>query len=224
MDEEEFDRERLSIGQWPVEGEAWKHIDKASWSARADENSIITSKISLALHISPTRSFAAIVACGANSDQQSHVEVTQREGVIDYRPGVSWVVGRVIDICRAQKPACLVIDLAGQAGGMVDEIQAACPGLKIIHPNTREYAQGCGEFFSAVKPKRGETSTLVHMDQACLNSAVASVDTRKSSGMWCWDQETSGNDITTLIAATHALWGYKKHVHKATSAPFAVWR
>lgn len=224
MDEEEFDRERLSVGQWPADGDAWKHIDRESWENRADENAIMKGKFAIAIHTSPNRSWSAIAVAGESDSGSTLVEITSREGKVDYQPGTGWLVRRVIEICKAHKPSGLIIDPSGQAGGLIDEIQEALPWLKIYTPNTREYAQGCGEFMSGVKPKRNEKATLVHRDQPCLRSAVASVDTRKSSGMWCWDQETSGNDITTLIAGTHAVWGYKKYVHSASSTPFAVWR
>lgn len=228
MDEEQFNRERLSIGDWPVEGEAWKIIDEESWKRREDpEAGLITKgKPVLAIHTSTDRTWSAILAAMDTADDRQLVEVTGKDGVLDYRQGTSWLVGRTVDICKNQRPAYLVVDPGGQAGGLVEELEAALKGtgVKILTPNTREYAQGCGEFYSAAKPRRGNPATLVHLGQPALTSAVGCVDKRALSNLWIWDPVASSADITPLIAATLALWGLKKNTHKAVSAPWAAWR
>ncbi|WIC88877.1 terminase [Rhodococcus phage Shagrat] len=226
MDEEQFNRERLSIGDWPVEGEAWKIVDEESWKRREDPHSVIDGKPVLALHVSPDRTWSAIMACGATPDGQTQVEITGKDGVLDYRQGVSWTVDRVVEICKNQRCPFLVIDPGGQAGGLIEEIEKKLKGssTKILTPNSREYAQACGEWFSAVKPRRGNPATLVHIGQPGLTSAMGCVDKKALSNLWVWDYVNSSSDITPLVAGTLALWGFKKNMHKAVSAPWAAWR
>lgn len=213
MNHHKFLTERLSVGNYPVSGEGWNIVPKANWESRADEASAIEGKFALAVDVTPDRSFSCIAACGSRigDGELEHVEITGSLGELDHRPGMQWVVPRIIDIWNRHKPSHVVIDTVGQAGSFVVQLEAA--GVKVITPNGREYAQACGEFYSAVVPRKNETATLVHISQDTLNSAVAQAGKRKLMDSWAWDKRTASGDISPLVAATLARWGYKKQVN-----------
>ncbi|MFE6223017.1 terminase [Streptomyces sp. NPDC057854] len=206
---EAFKVERLSVGRWPVQGDQWSVIDEKAWQARLDENSEVeASSIKvLAVDVSPNREFSAVAVCGSNGTCL-HVEITSDELSVDHRPGVDWVVRRVKEIWDRVKPDAVVVDKVSQAGSLVDQLEHQ--GVTVISPTTAEYAQGCGQFFSGVQPRRGEVADIVHIGQPTLNSAVAGADKRMLADKWAWDKKTSASDITPLVAATLAAWGYRK--------------
>lgn len=65
---------------------------------------------------------------------------------------------------------------------------------------------------------------LVHRDQQPLNSAVAGAEKRDLADMWAWSKRSASVDISPLVSATLALWGFKmKSVEKEAPAPWAMW-
>lgn len=217
MDDASFKQERLGVGDWPIEGNSWSVISRESWLSRADHTSEIQGRLAIAVDTSPDCAFSCVAAAGYNAAKDIHVELTATDGEYHHRPGTSWVVDVVKAIWKAQKPYCVVIDKAGQAGMFVTELEDA--GIKVLTPNSREFAQSCGEFKTAVVPKKGEEAYLVHCDQKPLNVAVAGADVRTLTDMWAWSKRESSVDISPLIAATLAMWGLKEEASKRSSIP-----
>ena len=213
---EEFNKERLGVGDWPTDGDNWKVIPKDFWDHQHDETSIINTKpFVMGVDTSPDRSWSCITMCGKNERGEYHVEITGRDE-LDYRPGTQWVVQRVKDIWDRVHPEFVVIDRAGQAGSFVDKLEAL--GIKVVSPNSREYAQACGEFGSGIVPRHNEEATIVHIGQEELSKAVAGADTRKLTDMWAWSKSDSAADISPLVSVTLAYWGYAKFIHAAPAA------
>lgn len=231
MAPEVFLRERLSVGDWPVEGNAWAVIDEESWKARHEVMSAPQFPYVFAVDVSPDVAHACIVAGGFNGEtidgvKQIHVEVTQNGARYDHRSGRGWVVDRLKDLCKTHKPRYVVIDKAYQAGPIYDELVDPLKklGVEIICPTMREYAQACGLFYSAVVPRRENAPYLVHLDQPMLTAAVAGAEKRDIQDAWAWDKRNASADITPLVAATHALWGvHKMDTQKTKPKPMAAW-
>jgi hypothetical protein len=226
LSEEGFKVERLSVGRWPVEGDAWAVIDEESWNARENEESEILmggrkNFWVLAVDVSPTRSWGCITACGINDEGMTHVEITGYEQY-DYRPGTDWIAGRIREMWTNMKPDAVVIDDKGQASSLIEELENF--GVKIISPSTSEYAVACGEFHTGCVPRKGEVPKIVHTGQPPLTSAVASAAKRDLADKWAWDKKNAANDISPLVSATLGAWGYKKLINEQpTSAPWVAY-
>lgn len=222
MSREEFLRERFGVGDWPVEGDGWRVIDKASWDACHRPASVPVGQLVFGIDMTPDRKMACIAVAGFNADGLTHVELTSTE-TLDHRPGDQWVVPRMAELAARWKPAAIVIDKASQAGSFIGQLENK--GLEISSPTAREYAQACGSFGSAVVPIAGTTSTLAHRDQIPLTAAVAGAEKRDLADMWAWTKRGSATDISPLVAATLAMWGlHEKANEPKTSAPWAVLR
>lgn len=221
LSEEAFKIERLSVGDWPADGDAWAVIDEESWTAREDETSEpLVGKNDvwcLAVDTSPTRSWSCITAAALSDNDPSkiHVEVTGFEEY-DYRPGTNWVVPRVIELWNSLKPKAVVIDTKQQASSFIPELEEA--GVRVISPNTSEYAVACGEFHVGVVPRKGEPPKIVHTGQKPLTNAVAGADKRDLADKWAWDKKNATNDISPLVSATIATWGYRFLLHEQPAA------
>lgn len=229
MDAERFARERLSVGTWPVEGDAWAVIPCDAWKARGGRVSAPQHPFVFAVDISPDRKWSCITVAGYNGEiepgtddvKQVHIEVSAElsKGLpeMDHRLGDAWVVPRLKALHKRHKNSTFVIDKGAQAGSLIDELEEA--GLKVISPTAREFAQWCGVFYSAVVPIKGNVPYLVHSDQAMMNSAVAAGDKRELADLWAWDKRNATSDITPLVSATLALYGHDKVNTKKTPKP-----
>lgn len=228
-DPEGFKRERLTVGDWPVDGEAWRVIAQDLWKARIDPASAVSMHDApvFSIDTSPDRRWSCIAVAGSNGEDMIHGEITGRfspdgGSLLDYRQGVDWVVRRAREMHERHPRAQWVIDKGTQAGAFWDELEKG--GLKLIPMTLREHAQACGQFFSSVVPLGGSAPDFVHIDQPELTTAVANVDTRLVADMWVWDvRQEGGQPITPLVALTNACWGYRKTMHKKRPKPMAAW-
>ena len=222
MDPDAFAQERLGVGDWPVEDESWLVIPKVNWMAREDHTSVLARPYVLGVDISPDRSWGCITAAGGNQHGDTHVEITGTDDYgYDYHQGVQWIVPRVRKIWDSFRPEFVVIDPASQAGSLIPLLEHE--GITVKSPTSREFAQGCGDFGSGIVPRHGEQATITHIGQEPLNKAVAGCDKRTLADMWAWSKSLSSNDISPLVAATLAVWGYKMHVYQKQSAVATPW-
>ncbi|MFJ9413050.1 terminase [Streptomyces sp. NPDC101227] len=221
MAAETFLCERLGVGDWPVEGESWRVIDEESWLDRVDEVSEPATPLVFAVDVTPDRRYACIAVAGSNGEGMVHVEITGDGIKLDHRPGTRWVVPRVHELWKKWRPAAVVVDKGSQAGMFVDELEAL--GVKVLTPTMREFAQGCGAFYGAIVPRRGNTPSLVHTNQVPLTTAVAGAERREMADLWAWDKRNAAVDISPLVAVTLATWGHAKVTVKPKARPRMAW-
>lgn len=225
MDRETFSRERLGVGDWPVEGEAWRIIDEESWQSRYDELSRPEGPFTFSIDTTPDRRHSCIAVAGANGEGAVHVEITSEVTEsgnvrLDYRTGTDWVIGRAIQIAKRNRPATFVLDKGGPAGMFVEPLEAA--GIKVLTVTAREYAHACGSFAGMVLP-HSTGSFIRHTGQPILSAAVANAEKRDLADLWAWDKRNASGDISPLVAVTNAVWGYHQGVYKKKSKPKAAW-
>jgi hypothetical protein len=222
MSAEEFARERLGVGDWPIEGEAWRVLPEANWKACVDELSSPVGELAFGVQLTPDRRMACIVVAGLNPDGLTHVEITAPdEFTLDHRAGERWIVPRVASLVERWKPKAVVINAATQTGALTTAFEAK--GIDVVSPTVREYAQACGTFGSAVVPIRGHHPTLVHLGQVPLTAAVAGAQKRDTAGLWAWDQGAATVDLSPLQAATLAVWGLQRTVRKSVVEAGCAW-
>lgn len=233
MDPDQFERERLGIGDYPVDSESWLVINELAWKTCCDVGSVPAGPYAFSIDLSRDRKTAAIAVATWNEEGRVHTEITGRD-VLDHRPGAGdrWVVPRMVELYKTWEPRCIVIDKGQPAGTLIKELkdalmappdpedrkQPAGAGLTreqvdalLVHPTAREYAHACGWFGAAVMPPRGQKPQLVHRDQTGLTVAVAGASKRELSDLWAWDRKSAVTDLTPLVAATNATWGLREH-------------
>lgn len=222
MGPDEFAQERLGVGDWPTEGQKWIVIPEINWTARQDARSQLEGEFVLAVDFAPDRSKATLVAAGANQHSDTHIEITGNEDLgYDCRVGVQWVFQRVKHIWDTQRPQFVVIDTASQAATLIPLLEDA--GVKVVTPTSREYGQACGDFRSGIVPRRGERATITHLGQPPLTESTSVADQRTVGDLWMWSKSLSEGDITPTVAATLAVWGWKKHCYTKTETVATPW-
>lgn len=221
MGPEKFAQERLGVGTWPVEGEAWAVVSADVWEKRAAPALFPPKKpLAFAIDTTPDRRWSCISVCGSAGDDIMGAEVTSGPKGPDFRPGTMWVVERAIQIYKANKPCVFVIDKGSQALGYIDELEAA--GVELLLPSAREYAEACGALVSSITGV-GSEPTFVHGNQPALTQAIAGAEQRPLSDLWAWDKRAPSVNISPLVSVTLATLGYKKLVTKPKPKPKATW-
>lgn len=191
------------------------NVPTEQWPALADAKSQPGDRIVVAADIAPNRSSAAIAVCGMREDGRHHVEI------IEHRDGTDWLLPRLLQVITTHKPLAVALDAIGPTGTLLTPLQqaglhtpadAAAPEKgDLAVPTAREVAAACGAWTDACRQ-----DTLRHLDQAPLNAALAGARSRPLGDAYAWSRKGSSSDISPLIAATIARWGYETRAHLIT--------
>ena len=199
-----FLRERLSVWPTPID-ESGAVVNLANWNGVCcDPGSQIVGRPRFVLDVPPSRTWAAMGVAGERADGVHHIEITSRDGVIDHRPGVEWVVPR----CRALKASdpgfVLTIVNGSSAEALIPALTEA--GIRIDYVPAGEVPAACGALYDAI-----EAGTVRHVGQDCLTDALRAARKNAENGesAWRWGRRKSSADITPLYAVTVALWALK---------------
>lgn len=187
-----FARERLSI--WPSLGSGGV-IPLATWAALEDRDSTADDPVVFAADVTPDRDQASVSVAGRRPDGLTHVEL------LDARPGVGWVVPRLLELIERWRPASTVLDGAGPAASLITELQTR--GVEPLVTGPRDMARACGAFYDAAVNDR-----LRHTGRPELADALGGAKTRPLGDAWAWSRRFGTNtDITPLVAVTLAFHG-----------------
>lgn len=206
MPPEQFRRE--CIGWWDEPaGEDDPLIPDTSWRALEDHGSQIVTDPVFILDAAPLSTWAVLLAAGENAAGRVHVEITSREGRLDYRPGVLWVVPRVRQMTLTAGLETLHVVKGSAAEALIpalerewtDDDGVTHPGVVVEVMPTADYLPACQGFVTAVA---GED--VAHLGQPELAGAVTSgvTGSKTDKGLWFWGRVAPTVDIAPLVAAT----------------------
>lgn len=209
--DEGFAREIL--GMWPPGlGESFQIISSEDWQEALHLGSTIEGPYVLAAAVSVDRSRSSIAACGRNAEGKLHVEITSTPIRTDSRNGTGWVVSRMEQIASKRKPLSVVMDDFGPTGSLIpawngsetaDRLQ-----LEVTPMGTAAMAKAYGMFYDAVSGADRASRDLAHIGQPELTEAVANAQRRPLGDGWAWDRRTPTADVSPLVAATSAVYGW----------------
>jgi hypothetical protein len=206
MDDVEFAREVLGIWDDPRGAPV---IDPLAWARLMDLGSRITGSMVFALDVAPMLESGSIGVAGYRDDDLVHVEITSRDGQLDHRPGVDWMIERAVQLNNEWQPAAWILDPAGPAGALLVDLRDA--GIEPVLVNARELAQACGSVLAAANVSPS-TSPLRHLGQLDLDEAVRAAKRRDiGDGGWAWGRRATEQDISPLVAVTLAFHGLAVH-------------
>lgn len=230
-----FDRERLGVGDWPTEDEAWLVVSREQWESCAlPDPGGATRPVVFALDVDPDMLSATIAAAWYRPPEPPRTLMTgdaiigdsfftgrrQARGtgrpVIEipqgcHREGTTWCIPRLAELKRAWRPAAIVIPKNGPAGGLADA--AVNAGLDITWASSADEAAAFSLIVSTVRaPDPAERLAHLGREQAPgLWQAVATAETRDvGDGGQAWSRRDSESDITPITAGTLALWQLNK--------------
>lgn len=213
-----FARETLCI--WPRRIRAAADaVDMEQWRYCADLDSVpvITDAhpIFFAFDVAPQTASAAISSAGKREDGRWHTKV------VTHKPGTAWLIPRLTDLCTRYKVKIVLVNSAGPAGAVLEDVAAALAplGVKLVEVKGPEWQRACAAYVADMGEDR-----MRHCDQEALNDAVGSA-ARKYVGdaAWYWSRKDSKGDISPLAASTAALHGARVHEGKPDRSPMAAY-
>jgi hypothetical protein len=202
LDARTFAVERLGVGDWPpVDGSAFQVIPLERWDALADdpasEGARMSDPVVLAFDVTPDRSMSSVVAAGLREDGAVQIEV------VDHRPGTGWLPARLFELIERHQPEIVLCDPMGPAGSIVHLCEQADVQVELV--STGDYAKAFGAFHDAVDER-----TIRHLGGSDLRSAIRGGSKRPlGDGAFGWGRRNSTVDISPLVAATLAHWGWQ---------------
>ena len=192
---------RAMLNQWTVSEE--RVFPAVVWDSVQDRDASPDGAIVFAVDVPLDRSSAVIVSC----DSQGVLEV------VDQRPGVGWVRGRVGELVRSHG-GNVFVDGSGPAASFVDVLYA--DGVQCTPLSMGEMKVACSGFYDAVADGR-----LTVRPDGLLDDAVVGVVQRTVGDDWVWGRSKSDVDISPLVAATVAFSGATSGVNTPPSISFA---
>ncbi len=204
---ESFEREARGIWDEMVKGT----ITATAWAGRHDPHARIESDAHFALDVSPDQSWACVAVAGKASSGAVGVEITHRDGALDYREGIDWVARRCDEIREAR--GRLTVSIASRSAAMVLKPDLEAAGVEVDVVPGGEVSSACGLLYALVQSKG-----IVHSGQVALADAVAASrrDREDGEGQWRWHRRRSGADISPTYAVSLAVW-------RAASEPESVY-
>lgn len=197
MEDDEFAQERLGIPSELAGAETVVELE--DWSASADDGSFIVADRAFAFDVANDRSMAAVAQLGPNAAGELHMEV------VKHHDGPHWVVPWLVEmfLLNSKAPRRVYLVPGGQAETMVPAIEEA--GIEARVLKRGEYAAACAAVYDGVRDHslRHRETGQVPLDVAIGGAAWSSGDAR------VWDRKRSSTDITSLVAVTAALWGWR---------------
>lgn len=181
-------------------------IPAESWDACEDRTAVFASRIFWGVDVAEDGGFAAIAASGYTADGRELVEVTGDGELVDHRPGMRWVLPRLIQLAQRHGAWDVALDAAGPAASLIPALTDA--GFSVRAATLTDRARACGDFLAAAvsTDDDGNPDRLAHLGQESLNIALGSADRRRIEDVWVWSRGASLTDITPLYAATLARW------------------
>lgn len=193
MTPEDFMRERLGWWDDPVVGGGVLDLDgwgRLGVGAQADMRAPV-----LAVEVALDRSSATIGAVWAVAGKP-HAEV------VEDRPGMAGLLGRVIELARKYAVLGVVLDMDTEAAGLAPGLEAA--GVRVLPVNRSSRVAACGVFYDAAT-----TAAMTHSGDPAMTEAIKSARWKDAGdGARAFSRRRSAGDIGALYVVVLALWGW----------------
>lgn len=209
MDGVEFDRERLGIGEWPAEDEAWAVVSKDKWRSLANTAPGFPSQpIAFAADIDEDGNFATITAAwsrGWGKGNPIVIEIPKNCS----RAGADWVMTELDRLYRKWNPVGIGIPKSGPAAALLEDGKKKWRD-KLVEIGPGEEAAAFAWFMQQVKA--GTLSHFGEADAPTLWHAMGRAQTRvMGDGGKTWSRRDSESDITPCTSGNHAAYVFNKN-------------
>lgn len=188
-------------------------FSEEAWSGLRDPRSKIVGRPLLALHVSPSRDWSAIVAGGVNRSGRVHLEVPSK-AMGETRHYARWSgTDRVVPYLRRMlrkrrdETVTLLLLAGSSAVSLVPALERLSEDpkladLEIVLVPESSMPAACGHLVDAVG--RGD---VVHVGDPELQASMLAVGKRMvGDRTFVWSPRASSGDITAAMAATMLAW------------------
>lgn len=197
-------------GMWlPKERTAADHsIDPQVWGLRQAIKPEVPGDLVIAFHVNARRNHATIVWAGKLGG-------FWRVGIAEHRPGVDWLLERLVDLKVKYAPVAFTVDARSETTikqlrdngiKLPDDPEKPKRGDLII-PTMTDVATAFGLIVDAANG-----GWIQHHNEPPLNSAI-SAPPRPLSGGSTFDHK-QGIEVGPAVAAGLAMWAYRERIDK----------
>jgi hypothetical protein len=188
-------------------------IDPVVWSRLAAAHPAVPGDIAVAFHINAKRTHATVMWAGK-------LDGKWRIGIADHRPGVDWVLPRLLDMKVKYAPVAFAVDARGES--TIKELKDI--GIEVpkdldkpkrgdlFVPGIDGTAQA---FALLVDAATAAVPMVLHHNEPPLNSAI-SVPARPLGGGSTFDHK-AGVEVGPACGAGLAMLAYRNRIEKATA-------
>lgn len=177
-----------------------------TWVEKLDPHSFITDDSPLVLSVAAyqkegTIGRASICAAGLRPDGRRHVEV------ISSRPGLDWVVDKVVEDYELSGADAVIIQSRGAvASRWIADLRDR--GVNVMEFGGGDIAIAHGSFYQSIIAEGDIPKKTFHIGQEALTLAANEAHMKPfSGGLWVFDMEHDSVDITPLVGCVQALHG-----------------
>lgn len=216
-------------------------LSPSAWKGMIDVESKRApgSDVVIGLDMTPMREFAAIGMHGFREDGLEHLQI------VDYAPGIEWMVSRAGLLHAALDPALWVIDGRNGVKALLPDLDKV--GIKVLGPAATRALLGkltdedakkpipeiprgsllvlppdaagdaVGQFIDAY---RRNPAVFRHKDQEPLNLAVPNAQTKVGdAGQITWTRKLSEVNIGPVVLATNTRFGSYLWINRPKAKP-----
>lgn len=205
-----FDTEHLGV--WHDKDDAgWAVFHLEDWKAAQDPASAVVGPPVYCVESSRDLKMISIGAAGERADGQRHLELVDR-----FPTDVGKLIGQLKKRIEKFEPLAVVVDPAGPAGYLINEIQKHCD-IDVVKPSSRAVAAACGSVYVGISSSNPDSRDVHVRPHPSLDAAARAAVWRDRGDAKVFDRrnETSP-DVAPLVAVTLADWGFNEEVQ-------AVW-
>lgn len=185
-------------------------IDPVAWGRLAATPPAVPGEIAVAFHINAKRTHGTIMWAGK-------INGIWRIGIADHKPGVDWIMSRLLDLKLKYGPIAFAVDARGESTiKELKEIGIELPKDKdrpkrgdLIVPGIDGTAQA---FALLVDAATAAVPQIRHHNEPPLNSAV-SVPARLLGGGSTFDHKV-GVEVGPSCGGGLAMWAYRERIDK----------
>jgi hypothetical protein len=215
----EYDRKTLgskfdadALGAWPKENDeaGWSAIKEGDWKAAQDPASGVKGSPVYCVETSRDLSMISIAAAGEREDGLIHLELVDR-----FAADVGKLVGQLKKRIEKFEPLAIVIDPAGPAGHLINDIQKHCD-VDVVKPSSRAVAAACGSVYVGISATDQESRSVRFRPHPALDAAARAAEWRDRGDAKIFDRRNeTGPDVAPLMAAALAYWGFNEEASSA---------
>jgi hypothetical protein len=189
--------ERHNVGDWPPTAALTEFvIDPAVWDALAQPRMGSEGlQPGFAFDVAPDHAWASILAAFPCDDGVPLLEV------VEHRHGVKWLVDRLEELVLEHDPFAVLCGDSSPAMAFVHLLEERDIRVEVVA--TPDHAKACNLLVSLV-----ENQAVRHRGEPELQSAVRGAARKPLGDSWLWSRKLARVDISPLVAATLALWGW----------------
>ncbi len=204
-----FDTEHL--GLWHDRDDiGWIAFREEDWKAAQDPNSGLVGQPVYCIESNRDMTMISIVAAGEREDKMRHVELVDR-----FPTDVGKLIGGMKKRIEKFDPLGVVIDPAGPAGYLINDIQKHCD-IDVIKPSSRAVAAACGSLYVGISSSDPAARDLRVRPHPALDAAARVAEWRDRGDAKIFDRRNEDlPDVGPIMGAALADWGYQQEAASA---------